>query len=136
MTTHSEGAALNQPKGADAMTTNEELEAEIQRYGVSASLALKLATPAFEELLHLAETRDSGQIPRVAKFIAATYNGRVHSFDLFELRCLNVEISDKMLICLDCLRWGNSDLFRLVPNGDARVRAVIEQWGLQPVTIY
>ena len=61
---------------------------------------------------------------------------RSHSFDLFELRCLDVDVSDKILVCLDCLRWGNSDLFRLVPNGDARVRAVIEQWGLQPVTIY
>ena len=118
------------------MTTNEELEAQIQRYGVSASLALRLATPAFEELLHLAESNDSGQIPRIAKFIAATYNGRVHTFDLFELRCLDVAVSNKMLICLDCLRWGNSDLFRLVPNGDARVRAVIEKWGLQPLTNY
>jgi hypothetical protein len=61
MTTHFQGAALNQPKGADPMTTNEELEAQLQLYGVSASLALKHATPAFEELLHLAETRDSGR---------------------------------------------------------------------------
>jgi hypothetical protein len=36
-----------------------------------------------------------------------------------------------MLLCIDALRWGQSDLHSLVPNGDRRVRAVIEQWGLK-----
>ncbi len=35
-----------------------------------------------------------------------------------------------MLACLDALRWAPMDLNRLVPNGDARVRTVIQQWGL------
>jgi len=63
-------------------------------------------------------------------FIAATYNGRVHPFDLFELRAADVDISDAMLSCLDALRWGRSDLYRLVPHGEQRVRGVIRQWGL------
>ena len=35
-----------------------------------------------------------------------------------------------MLACLDALRWGKADLYRLVPNGDKRVEAVINLWGL------
>ena len=34
-----------------------------------------------------------------------------------------------MLCCLDALRWGRADLHTLVPDGDARVRAVIDRWG-------
>ena len=36
-----------------------------------------------------------------------------------------------MLCCLDALRWARADLYTLVPDGDARVRAVIDRWGLR-----
>ena len=36
-----------------------------------------------------------------------------------------------MLLCIDFLRWGQADLYRLVPDGERRVRAVIEKWGLK-----
>jgi len=121
-------------KATLTMTTDDNLGAERSPYVVRANRSVELARPAFAHLLHLAETRDSGQIARIAKFIAATYNSRVHSFDLFDLRGLDVDIGDKMLTCLDCLRWGMSDLYRLVPDGDARVRAVIDLWGLRPTT--
>lgn len=85
---------------------------------------------AFARLLDLAERQASGQIVRVARFVAATYNGAAFPLDPFELRAVDVAISDDMLCCLDALRWGRVDLHRLVPNGDARVRAVIERWGL------
>ena len=52
-------------------------------------------------------------------------------FDLFELRAVDETISDDMLLCIDALRWGQSDLHSLVPDGDRRVRAVIDQWGLK-----
>ena len=42
-----------------------------------------------------------------------------------------LDIDDDMLLCIDALRWGQSDLHSLVPDGDRRVRAVIEQWGLK-----
>ena len=86
---------------------------------------------AYQRLLHLAETRDSGQIRRIALFIAATYNGEAFPFDLFELRAVDEAISDDMLLCIDALRWGQTDLYRLVPDGDRRVRAVIDQSGLK-----
>ena len=86
---------------------------------------------AFQRLLQLAETRDSGQVHRIALFIAATYNGAAFPFDLYELRAVDEAISDDMLLCIDALRWGQSDLHSLVPDGDRRVRAMIEQWGLK-----
>ena len=86
---------------------------------------------AFGRLLKLAEERDSGQIPRVARFLAATYNGQAFQFDLFELRAVDIAISNDMRRCLDALRWGRADLHTLIPDGDARMRAVIDRWGLR-----
>jgi len=102
----------------------------VEEYAQRATAAQAKAAHAFERLLALAETRDSGQIARVVRFLASTYNGKAFPFDLFELRAVDVEISDDMLACLDALRWGKADLFKLVPNGDKRVRAVIDSWGL------
>mgnify|MGYP001545891467 CR=1 FL=1 len=86
---------------------------------------------AFAHLLKLAEKRNSGQIARVVRFIAATCNGQAFTLDPFDLRAVDIAISDAMLQCLDALRWGRADLYTLVPDGDARVRTVIERWGLQ-----
>ena len=86
---------------------------------------------AFGRLLQLAETRDSGQIRRIALFIASTYNWEAFPFDLFELRAVDEAIGDDMLLCIDALRWGQCDLYRLVPEGDKRVKEVIEKWGLK-----
>ena len=86
---------------------------------------------AFLRLLTLAETRDSGQVRRIALFLAATYNGEAFPFDLFELRAVDEAISDDMMLCIDALRWGQADLFGLVPDGDRRVRAMIDKWGLK-----
>lgn len=93
--------------------------------------ATAIGAKAFARLLELAEQRNSGQIARVVQFIAATYNGQAFAFDLFDLRALDIEISDDMLRCLDALRWARADLHTLVPDGDARVRSVIDRWGLQ-----
>jgi hypothetical protein len=80
---------------------------------------------AFARLPNLAETRDSGQIRRIAQFIASTYNGEAFPFDLFELRALDVDVSDDMLLYLDALRRAQADLTRLVPDGDRRVTSSI-----------
>ena len=93
--------------------------------------ATQAGAQAFARLLKLAEERDSGQIQRIARFLAATYNGQAFQFDPFELRAVDIAISDDMLCCLDALRWARADLYTLVPDGDARIRAVIERWGLQ-----
>jgi len=96
-----------------------------------ATLAQAKAAHALERLLCLAETRDSGQIRRVAYFIASTFNGQAFPLDPFDLRTVDVEISDDMLICLDALRWGRADLYKLVPEGEKRILAVCKAWGLE-----
>ena len=51
--------------------------------------------------------------------------------DPFELRAVDIAISDDMLRCLDALPWGRADLHTLVPDGDRRMQAVIARWGLR-----
>ena len=107
------------------------IDAEIAACDVLSLQATQAGTQAFARLLTLAEERDSGQIPRITRFLAATYNGQAFPFDLFELRAVDIAISNDMMCCLDALRWGRADLYTLVPDGDARLRAVIERWGLR-----
>ena len=93
---------------------------EMQRMVLRKGEATAKGGHAFQRLLQLAETRDSGQVRRVALYIAATYNGESFPFDLFELRAVDEAISDDMLLCIDALRWGQTDLHSLVPDGDRR----------------
>lgn len=109
----------------------DAINAEIATCDARSLQATQAGAQAFARLLKLAEERDSGQIPRIARFLAAMYNGQAFPFDMFELRAVDVAISDDMLCCLDALRWGRADLHTLIPDGDARVRAVIARWGLR-----
>ena len=93
--------------------------------------ATQAGAQAFARLLTLAQAGDSGQIPRIARFLAATYNGRAFAFDLFELRAVDVAIRNDMLCGPDALRWGRADLYTLIPGGDTRGRAVIQRWDLR-----
>jgi len=113
------------------MSSNETSLAEHEACEHRSSKATAAGTQAFAHLLKLAEERDSGQIVRVARFIAATYNGQAFALDPFDLRAVDIAISDAMLLCLDALRWARADLYTVVPDGDARVKAVIERWGMQ-----
>jgi hypothetical protein len=109
----------------------DNIDFEIEACAQRSRHATAQGAVAFERLLRLAEQRDSGQIARIARFIAATYNGSAFSFDLFDLRALDIEISDDMLRCIDALRWAKAELYTLVPDGDARVQRVIERWGMK-----
>jgi hypothetical protein len=108
--------------------------ADQQDWQRRATEAQSKAAQAYARLLLIAEDSDSGQARRVALFLAATNNGQDFPFDLFELRALDVAISDDMLVCIDALRWGKADLGNLVPDGFTRVGAVIQQWGLQSIS--
>lgn len=103
-------------------------EEEWQRRAVAVQAQ---AAHAYARLLDIAETSDTGQAGRIAKFLASTFNGRAYSFDLFDLRALDVAISDDMLMCLDALRWGKADLYNLVPDGDKRVKRIIASWQIE-----
>lgn len=107
------------------------IDAEISNCDARSRQATLAGAQAFERLLKLAEERHSGQIPRIARFLASAYNGQAFPFDLFELRAVDLAISDDMLSCLDALRWARADLHTLVPDGDARLLQVIRQWGLR-----
>ena len=112
------------------MNPPHDISLELDAFASRSRDATAQGAQAFARLLQLAEQRNSGQIARVVRFIAATYNGQDFAFDLFDLRAMDIAISDDMLRCLDALRWARADLYTLVPDGDARVRAVIDRWGL------
>ena len=58
------------------MSPHEEIEAALDEFQTRSRAATATGAQAFARLLHLAEARDSGQIGRVARFLAATYNGQ------------------------------------------------------------
>lgn len=97
-----------------------------------ASIVQAQAAQAYARLLDIAETSDTGQAARIARFIAATFNGHAFHFDLFDLRALDVALSEDVLLCIDALRWAKADLFTLVPNGEARVKSILNSWDIQP----
>lgn len=113
------------------MTPSDALIHALDSFASRSQEATAAGAQAFARLLHRAEQSSSGQVLHIVQFIAATYNGQAFWFDPFELRAVDVEISDDMLSCLDALRWGRADLQTLVPDGDARVRSVIALWGLR-----
>lgn len=102
---------------------------QIQEYASRASTATTKGSHALERLIQLAETRQSGQIERIARFIGGVWNGKRH-FDLYDLRALDIEISDDMLAVLDALRWAKVSIGDLVPDGDRRIQAVLTAWGM------
>lgn len=113
------------------MNSVQHIDTELDGDRARSSAATAQGAQAFTRLLRLAETRDAGQIVRVVRFLAATYNAQAFPLDPFELRAVDVAISDDMLLCLDALRWGQADLHTLVPDGDRRLQAVIARWGLR-----
>ncbi len=122
MTIHGNGMSDDERKARDLV---------LNGYEVRATAAQAKAAQSFGRLLHLAETVQSGQCRTIARFLASTYNSEAFPWDPFDLRGLDVDISDHMLACLDALRWAKLDLYKLVPNGDNRVEAVIELWGMK-----
>ncbi len=113
-------------------TMSDDPLEDMRKWADRAAKAQAAGAQAYARLLRQAEEGSSGQAARIARFIAATYNGTAFPLDLFELRAVDVDISDDMLLCLDALRWGKSDLYNLIPNGDERIRTMIKDWKLVP----
>jgi hypothetical protein len=110
--------------------SHDAIHSELAVFDARSRQATQAGAQAFGRLLEMAEDEESGQTRRIAQFLAATYYGHAFQFDLFELRAVDVAISDDMLCCLDALRWGHADLYTLVADGAARMRTVIARWGL------
>lgn len=113
------------------MCPHDDIEATLAEYEARSRATTAAGALAFSRLLRMAEERDSGQIVRIARFVASTYNGSAFPLDPSELHAVDMAVSDDMLQCVDALRWGRADLHTLVPDGDRRVRAVIARWGLR-----
>lgn len=94
------------------------------------SKAQAAAAQAYSRLVLLAEQQNGGQAHVAAVFVASTYNSKCCHFDLFDLRAVDVAISDDMLVCLDALRWGREDLHALIPDGDRRIQRLCAIRGL------
>lgn len=105
---------------------------QLSQWSQRAAQAQGKAAQAFARLLQLAESSDSGQADTIARFLASTWDGTAYPFDPFELRAVDIEISDDMLACLDALRWAKCELHELVPGGTDRVRLVLRKWQIQP----
>lgn len=106
-------------------------EFEQQRdWETRAQQAQAKAAQAYLRLVELAERSDTGQAARVARFLASTFNGERYPLDLFELRMLDVALSDDALVCIDALRWGKADLYKLLPDGERRIAKLITSWGI------
>ena len=83
---------------------SKDLEVQQEDWDRRSRAAQAAAAQAFDRLVGLAETSASGQVERVARFVASVYDGEAFPIDLFMLRTFDVDISDDMLICIDGLR--------------------------------
>ena len=97
-------------------------------FEVSSHTATEKACDAFDRLLKLAETRDSGQIRRIARFLAASWGSQL--FELQDLRSLDQEIGDDMLAVMDGIRYGRVAVFDMAKDAGERVPAVLKLWDL------
>jgi len=118
---------------ANSEETQAEFEKQLareQEWEARAQQVQGKAAQAYLNLIELAERSDTGQARRVARFLASTYNGERYPFDLFDLRGLDVALSDEAIICIDALRWGRADLYKLLPDGARRIADLIISWGI------
>ncbi len=92
--------------------------------------ATELGCEAFERLLHLTETRDSGQIRRVAEFLAVCWGDR--KLDPEDLRSLDEQIGDDMLAVLNAIRHANVAVYTMAEDAPRRVPRALRAWGLRP----
>lgn len=107
----------------------DSLQQQQEEYARRAREAQSKAAQAYARLLDVAET-DAGQAKRVREFLAASFDGEQHQFNLFSLRALDAAISDDILLVIDAIRWAQTDVYNLVPNGYVRVVAILERYGI------
>lgn len=113
------------------MSTPAEILQQEREWHDRAMKTQASAAQAYERLLSLTERENSGQVRTVARFVASTFDGQTFPLDPFNLRTVDVALGDDMLICLDALRWGKADLYKLVPDGHARILRMCEAWGIK-----
>lgn len=108
-----------------------EIDKQERDWAERAQRAQSAAAQAYERLVTLSERNSTGQARRVAYFLASTFDGQTFPLDLFELRAVDIAISDDMLVCLDALRWGKLDLYKLIPDGYDRIMQMCVAWNIK-----
>lgn len=73
----------------------------------------------------------TGQARRLVAFLAGCYSGEDYPFDLSDLRCLDLELSDACLDVLSFDRLGALEIHQLIPGGDAALRQLIDSYGIR-----
>ena len=111
----------------DQVGTLKELARQVN-HEMAGFAATEKACDAFERLLYLSETRDSGQIRRVAQFLAAAWGTK--NFELHALRSLDAEIGNDMLAVMDGIRYGRVAVCDMAEDASERVPAVLKIWEL------
>lgn len=90
----------------------------------------KAGGEAFNRLLELAETRDSGQVARVVAFLAACYNSFSYRFDISDLRAVDDSIRLDILNVLQTQTGLSPYPYNLpgVVDGERRLEQIIATW--------
>ena len=92
------------------------------------------AAEAYGRLVSMAETRDSGQIERIAAFLACTFNPSTYKLDISDLRVLDRSIRADMITVLQGQHGGAPYPYNLISDGEARVSKIIEKFGITPTS--
>jgi len=103
----------------------EHTESENARYNATHN-----GIEAFERLLTYAETRRSGQIQRIAQFLAGVW-GVEPGLKLECLLSLDQSIGDDMMAVLNALRCNVVSVRDLAIDGRKRVPAALRAWGYE-----
>ncbi|MCV2422725.1 hypothetical protein LNV47_19180 [Paucibacter sp. DJ4R-1] len=117
---------LNDVMSGDALAAYEAREElQFQRAQEAHIRGIK----AYSRLLALVENSDSGQPRIVSKFLASIYNSYRFKFDMTDLRRLDEDIGNDILICIDAHRWGIQDLNDSIQDGNQRIHNMLKERG-------
>ena len=106
-------------------TREEYSAAEVKNYNATHN-----GVRAFERLLNYAETRNSGQIQRIAQFLAGVW-GVDQGLKLECLVSLDQAIGEDMLAVLNAIRTNALSIRDMSVDGSKRVPAALRLWGYQ-----
>ena len=80
----------------------------------------------------MARVRRPGQAGRLVRFLAAIYNGYEYSFDLTELRALDVKLANACLDYLNYDRLGKREVHHHLSSGDSELNRWIDDYSIEP----
>lgn len=129
--------AINSVVLCDSFTKMEDVErtakyrAELTETAMRGHTATKKGLVAFKRLIQMAETRQSGQIEKIALFLWSIWDQTKESrFDLLDTRELDTAIGDDILSVIDAIRWGQVPVYLMAENLNKRMPKMLQKWGL------